>query len=178
MHRVYDLPRPPRWISGATFVATEALLFGGMQEAKMYPLKILGLIPLVVASSIAMAQPTPSNMGVLTCTLVPSEGEARPLSCGFKPTSTGGEGRYVGTIRKGQGHPQGKQIIVWTVLGAGGMKVGPEALGQRFSSQPGEPGKLVGETNPAIMLQPETPPGVDNRDSITEIELKLTSNPV
>jgi hypothetical protein len=28
------------------------------------------------------------------------------------------------------------------------------------------------------MLQPETPPGADNRDAITEVELKLTSNPV
>ena len=63
-------------------------------------------------------------------------------------------------------------------MATGGMKVGPEALGQRFSSKPSEPGKLVGNTNPAIMLQPETPPGADNRDAITEIELKLTSNPV
>ena len=144
----------------------------------MYPLKTLGLISLVVASSIAIAQQTPSNMGLLTCTLVPSEGEARPLSCGFKPTSTGGEGRYVGTIRESRARPQGKQILVWTVLASGGMRVGPDALGQRFSSQPGEPGKLVGQTNPAIMLQPETSPGADNRDAITEIELKLTSNPV
>jgi hypothetical protein len=30
-----------------------------------------------------------------------SEGQARPLSCGFKPTSAGGEGRYVGSIRQG-----------------------------------------------------------------------------
>ena len=45
----------------------------------MYPLKTLGLISLVVASSIAIAQQTPSNMGLLTCTLVPSEGEARQL---------------------------------------------------------------------------------------------------
>ena len=109
-------------------------------------LKTLGL-SLVLASPIAIAQQTPSNMGVLTCTLVPSEGEARPLSCGFKPTSTGGEGRYVGTIRESRARPQGKQILVWTVLAAGGMRVGPDALGQRFSSQPGEPGKLVGQTN-------------------------------
>ena len=143
----------------------------------MYPLKTLGLICLL-ATSVAMAQQTASNMGVLTCTLVPSEGEARPLSCGFKPTSTGGEGRYVGTIRESRARAEGKQIIVWTVLAAGGMKVGPDALGQRFSSQPGAPDKLVGVVNPAIMLQPETPPGADNRDAITEIELKLTSNPV
>ena len=56
----------------------------------MYPLRTLGLISFVLASTIAVAQETPSNMGVLTCTLVPIEGEARPLSCGFKPTSTGG----------------------------------------------------------------------------------------
>jgi hypothetical protein len=144
----------------------------------MCPLKPLGLMSLVLASSIVAAQQMPSNMGVLTCTLVPSEGEARPLSCGFKPTSAGGEGRYVGSIRQGGARLQGKQIIVWTVLAAGGMKVGPEALGQRFSTQPSAPGKLVGDTNSAIMLQPETPPAADNRDAITQIELKLTSNPV
>ena len=105
----------------------------------MDPLKLLGLISLMLASSIVAAQQAPSsNMGVLTCTLVPGEGQARPLSCGFKPASAGGEGRYVGTIREGGTSLQGKQILVWTVMAAEGMKVGPEALGQRFSSQPGD----------------------------------------
>lgn len=145
----------------------------------MDPLKLLGLISLMLASSIVAAQQTPSsNMGVLTCTLVPGEGQARPLSCGFKPASAGGEGRYVGTIREGGTSLQGKQILVWTVMAAEGMKVGPEALGQRFSSQPGDPSKLVGKTNSAIMLQPETTAGPDKRDTIREIELQLTSNPV
>jgi hypothetical protein len=62
-------------------------------------------------------------------------------------------------------------------MAAEGMKVAPEALGQRFSSQPGDPSKLVGKTNSAITLQPETA-GADKRDAITEIELQLTSNPV
>ena len=123
----------------------------------MYPLKTLGLICLL-ATSVAMAQQTASNMGVLTCTLVPSEGEARPLSCGFKPTSTGGEGRYVGTIRESRARAEGKQIIVWTVLAAGGMKVGPDALGQPFSSQPGAPDKLVGVVNPGSCCSPRLPP--------------------
>ena len=97
---------------------------------------------------------------------------------GFKPASTGGEGRYVGTIREGGTSLRGKQILVWTVMAAEGMKVGPEALGQRFTSQPNEPGKLVGKTNSSIMLQPDTTAGADKRDAITEIELQLTSNPV
>lgn len=144
----------------------------------MRSFKLLGLLSLVLASSVVAAQQTPSNVGVLTCTLVPGEGQARPLSCGFKPTSTGGEGRYVGTIREGGTSLQGKQILVWTVMAAEGMKVGPEALGQRFTSQPDHPNQLIGKTNSSIILQPETTAGADKRGAITEIELQLTSNPV
>ncbi len=144
----------------------------------MRSFKLPGLLSLMLASSIVAAQQTSSNVGVLTCTLVPGEGQARPLSCGFKPASTGGEGRYVGTIREGGTGLQGKQILVWTVMAAEGMKVGPEALGQRFTSQPDHPDKLVGRTNSSIVLQPETTAGTDKRGAITEIELQLTSNPV
>jgi hypothetical protein len=115
---------------------------------------------------------------VLTCTLVPGEGKARPLSCGFKPAFAGGEGRYVGSVREGGASLQGKQILVWTVLAAEGTKIGPDALGQLFSSRPGDSAKLMGNANPAIILQPETTAGADKGDAITEIELKLTSNPV
>jgi hypothetical protein len=145
---------------------------------QMYPLKAFGLLCLTLASSTVAAQQTPSNMGVLTCTLIAGEGQARPLSCGFKPALAGGEGRYVGTIREGGASLQGKQILVWTVMAAEGMKVGAEGLAQRFSSQPGDPPVLVGKINSAIMLQPETNAGADQRDAITDIELQLTSNPV
>ena len=144
----------------------------------MRSFKHLGLISFMLASSVVVAQQTPSNVGILTCTLVPGEGQARPLSCGFKPSSSGGEGRYVGNIREGGTNLQGKQILVWTVMAAEGMKVGPEALGQRFASEPNEPDKLVGKTNSSIVLQPETTAGADKRSTITEIELQLTSNPV
>ena len=82
------------------------------------------------------------------------------------------------TIREGGTGLQGKQILVWTVMAAEGMRVGPEALGQRFTREPNEPDKLVGKTNPSIVLQPETTAGADKRGAITEIELQLTSNPV
>ena len=146
----------------------------------MYPFTPLRLtLLLMLAPSIVAAQQTPSNVGVLTCLLVPDESKARrPLSCGFKPTSSGGEGRYVGAIREGGVSLQGKQILVWTVMTSEGTKIDPAALGQRFSVQPGDPAKLVGKTNSAITLQPETTPGADKRDAITEIELNLTSNPV
>jgi hypothetical protein len=145
----------------------------------MYPFILLRLtFLLILAPSIVSAQQTPSNVGVLTCSLVPDETKARPLSCGFKPTSSGAEGRYVGAIREGGASLQGKQILVWTVMASGGMKIDPAALGQRFSSQPGDPDKLVGKTNSAITLQPETTPGGNKRDAIKEIELNLTSNPV
>jgi hypothetical protein len=63
-------------------------------------------------------------------------------------------------------------------MAAEGLKVSPEALGQRFTSEPNDPEKLVGKTNSSIVLQPETTAGADNRSTITEIELQLTSNPV
>ena len=103
----------------------------------MHPFILLRLILLLMlAPSIVAAQQTPSNVGVLTCSLVPDVKQARPLSCGFKPTSSGGEGRYVGAIRKGGVSLQGKQILVWTVMATEGMKIDPAALGQRFLGQP------------------------------------------
>jgi hypothetical protein len=76
----------------------------------MYPFMLLRLIfLLMLAPSIVAAQQTPSNVGVLTCSLVPDETKARPLSCGFKPTSSGAEGRYVGAIRKGGESLQGNK---------------------------------------------------------------------
>ena len=144
----------------------------------MRSFKLPGLISLMLASSVVAAQQTPSNVGVLTCTLVPGEGQARPLSCGFKPASTGGEGRYVGTIREGGTSLQGKQILVWTVMAAEGMKVGPEALGQRFTSQADHPDSLSEEQTRRSYCNPKTTAGTDKRGAITEIELQLTSNPV
>ena len=143
----------------------------------MRSFKLLGLISLMLASSVVAAQQTLFNVGVLTCTLVSGEGQARPLSCGFKPASTGGEGRYVGIIREGGTSLQGKQILVWTVMAAEGMKVSPEALGQRFTSQPDHPDQLVGKTNSSIILQPETTAGADKRGAITEIELQADLKP-
>ena len=96
------------------------------------PLRLILLLMLV--PSIGAAQQTLSNVGVLTCSLMPDESKARPLSCGFKPTSSGGEGRYVGAIREGGAGLQGKQILVWTVMTTEGMKIDPAALGQTFSS--------------------------------------------
>jgi Protein of unknown function (DUF992) len=141
----------------------------------MHPLKGLALLSLVLASAGA-AQQTPSNIGVLTCTLVAGDGQSKPLSCGFKPALAGGEGRYVGTIRKGGASLTGKQILVWTVMATQGMKVVSEALSQRFSSDSRQPAVLVGQTNSAIMLQPEA--GAEQRDPITDVELQLVSNPV
>ena len=97
----------------------------------MYPFILLRLpFLLMLAPSIVAAQQTPSNVGVLTCSLVPAETKARPLSCGFKPTSSGAEGRYVGAIREGGLGLQGKQILVWTVMASEGMKIDPAALGK------------------------------------------------
>ena len=68
----------------------------------MCSFKLLVLTSLMLASSVVAAQQTPSNVGILTCTLVPGEGQARPLSCGFKPASTGGEGRTLGPSERAE----------------------------------------------------------------------------
>jgi hypothetical protein len=122
------------------------------------------------------------SLGVLTCTLVkPAQDTAHKMTCGFKPSGTAAEEKYSAVIRESATDlPSGKVVLIWTVLGPaeGKMRVG--ALAQRYAkgkSAPGETSILVGETNPAIVLQFETNDGAGVYDTISVMELELTGTP-
>jgi hypothetical protein len=129
----------------------------------------------------AVAEEARTSLGVLTCTVVTSANDqARNMSCGFKPTGSGPEEKYGGSVRGSQ-QPQlpGKLVLVWVVLGRTVDKLPAGFLAQRYVAAESAPGKvpaLVGEKNPTIALQPET-----NTDTgtfaATEVVLELTGTP-
>ena len=141
---------------------------------------LAGLIVLCLGTA-ALAQEARTNMGVLTCTLGGPEGLERKMSCGFKPTGSGGEGKYAGIIRGHQAAPTGKRVLIWTVVGPANMQISARALAQRYGagrSPSGQPLTLVGEKDSSIVLQSETNNGTEASDAITQIELRLMSTPV
>jgi predicted metal-binding membrane protein len=141
---------------------------------------LAGLIVLCLGTA-ALAQEARTNMGMLTCTLGGAEGLERNMSCGFKPTGSGGEGRYAGIIRGHQAAPAGKRVLIWIVMGPANMQISPSALAQRYAagrSVSGQPSTLVGEKDSSIVLQSETNNGTEASDAVTQIELRLMATPV
>jgi hypothetical protein len=140
--------------------------------------QLAGLIVLWCLATAALAQAR-TNIGVLTCTLGDQPG--RNMTCGFKPTGSGAEERYAGTIRRrDQGMATGKLVLVWAVIGPADTKLSAGILAQRFAksgSASGQPPTLVGETNSSIVLQFETSNGTEVSDAITQVELRLTTTP-
>lgn len=133
------------------------------------------------AGAIASEQPH-TTLGVLTCTLLkPAQDEGHKMTCGFKPTGTGAEEKYGGTIQQSaQDLPPGKVVLIWLVLGPADEKLRGGILAQRYLrgvAEPGQPPVLTGETDPRIALQFETNDGVASYDTITQIELALTQTP-
>ena len=141
---------------------------------------LAGLIVLCLGTA-AFAQEARTNMGVLTCTLGGPEGLERIMSCGFKPTGSGGEGRYAGIIRGHQAAPAGKRVLIWTVIGPANMQMSASALAQRYGAGKrvsGQPLTLVGEKDSSIVLQSEINNGTEASDAVTQIELRLIATPV
>jgi hypothetical protein len=101
------------------------------------------------------------------------------MSCGFKPTSSGAEEKYVGTIRtRDEAAPAGKLVLVWAVIGPAKKKMSPGILAQSYAKGANtEPPTLVGEANSSIILQFEISNGTEASDAITHVELKLTTTP-
>jgi Protein of unknown function (DUF992) len=138
--------------------------------------ELAGLIVLCLATA-ALAQEARTNIGTLTCTLGGAEGVERSMSCGFRPTGSGAEGDYTGSIRGRQAAPVGKRVVVWTVIGPADTKLTPAVLAQRFAGGSGESPILIGEENSSIVLQSETSNGTEAGDAITRIELRLSDPP-
>src|SRR5690349_16500187 len=138
-------------------------------------------ITLLTVMPVAAEKPR-SNVGVLTCTLLKRAQEtAEKMMCGFKPTGSGAEEKYSGVIHEsGQGLPTGKVVLLWAVLATSGAKARPGMLAQRYLKAPNTPGTpplLVGEKDPAIVLEFQTNDSSAPYDSISLIELELTGTP-
>ena len=153
----------------------------------------LGLIGLV-AGGTAQAQTPRSNLGTLTCTLAQDgetkqmpPSEERAMRCVFKPTESGVEMTYAGTIRKvGAGQQlEGKLVMIWVVQGPKDVKLEPGLFaqtyvggGDRSSAKGAAAHSLMGEENKDITLHAETAQGApDAGRSIMTMELKVQSVP-
>ena len=149
-----------------------------MRYQSLIVASVIGLTTATVAS----AEQARTNLGVLTCTVVnPAKDEGQKMTCGFKPAGSGAEEKYSGNVRGSeQDLPSGKVVLVWTVVGPADGKIGAGILSQRYIKAKdisGEVPMLVGEKNPAIVLQSETNNGSAAYASITQIELELTGTP-
>ena len=147
----------------------------------MRHLILVSLLGLVVSTA-SFAEKPRANLGVLTCTfLKPTQEVAQQMSCGFKPAGTGAEEKYSGTIRESsQELPSGKVVLIWQVLGPAEGKIRSGVLSQRFvksATAASQSPMLVGETDPAIVLQFETNDGAATYNTITAMELALTGTP-
>jgi len=143
---------------------------------------LIGASVIGLTATLACAEQARTNLGVLTCTVAnPGKGEGQRMTCGFKPAGTGAEENYSGNIRGSeQDLPSGKIVLVWTVLGPANGKIRAGILSQRYMKAKGISGQmpmLVGEKNPAIVLQHETNNGSAAHASITQLELELTGTP-
>ena len=148
-----------------------------MRYRSLIVASVIGLM----TATVACAEQARTNLGVLTCTAVnPVKDEAHKMTCGFRPAGTGAEEKYSGSVRGSeQDLPSGKVVLVWTVVGPDG-KIGAGVLSQRYTKAKGTSGQapmLVGEKNPAIVLQSETNNGSAAYASIAQIELELTGTP-
>jgi hypothetical protein len=145
-------------------------------------------------ASQAQAQTPRGNLGTLTCTLAEDgekqkmpPSEERAMRCMFKPTESGVELTYSGTIRKvGAGQElTGKLVMIWVVQGPQDAKLEPKLLAQTYvggdttASKGAVANSLIGESNKDITLQAETTQGEPNsRSPIMTMELKVQSVPV
>lgn len=140
------------------------------------------------------AQVSRTNLGTLTCTLAESgekqstpPSEERAMRCAFKPTESGAEHTYTGTIRKvGPGQElKGRLVLIWVVQGPTDTKLAPGLLAQTYVGGATEsPAKgaasnaLVGERHKEIVMQPETVQGEPQAGpAVTVMELKVETVP-
>jgi len=146
----------------------------------------------VVCAGAANAQMPRHNLGTLTCTLAASGEkqqtppiEERAVRCAFKPAESGAELVYSGTIKSSTTTDalQGKQVLIWVVLGPADSKLEPGVLAQSYVGGTGDSSTkdasaniLVGERDRDITMQPETVHGTSS-PVILMMVLKVQSVP-
>ena len=142
----------------------------------------------VLTTGLAYAQDQRTSIGVLTCTSGAGiEGKGAVdnpdlMTCGFKPTGSGAEQRYSGTLKVAglaAQAPGGKRVWVWSVTGPAATGAPSGVLAQKYVADAraaaGPMMVLTGESNDAISLQAETSGGATTR--VMEVELKLLTTP-
>jgi Protein of unknown function (DUF992) len=137
----------------------------------------------------------PTTLGTLTCTLSEAGNalplaQAREILCRFRPAGSGaGEETYTGTLQSvGQAEALfGRGTVMLEVRGPASLSIVPGLLQQSYTAEPSMvsvAAPLIGETNDAIMLQPE--PKEEGRvaagkarpeAAIIMVELRLRSTP-
>ena len=143
----------------------------------------------------AQAQTPRGNLGTLTCTLAEDgetqktpPSEERAMRCVLRPTESGVELTYSGTIRKvGAGQElTGKLVMIWVVQGPKDIKLEPGLFAQTYvgsdsrdSAKGAAANSLVGESNRDITMHAETMQGDPSAGrSVMTMELKVQSVPV
>ena len=147
-----------------------------------------------VIASQAEAQTPRRNLGTLTCTLAETgekqqtpPSDERAMRCVLKPTESGVELTYSGTIRKvGAGQDlTGKLVMIWVVQGPQDSKLDPGLFAQTYvggdttTTKGAAANTLIGESNKDITMQAETTQGSpETGRSVMMMELKVQSVPV
>jgi hypothetical protein len=126
-----------------------------MHCGKAFSVSVMGLVMTASATWAEQAQP---NVGVLTYTLIkPDMDVGQRMTCGFKAAGTGADEKDSGTIRASeQEQASGKVVLAWAVIGPADAKMPTGFLSQRYvrgKAVSGQPPILVGEKNPAVVLQ-------------------------
>jgi hypothetical protein len=152
---------------------------------RLIALAICAAVFLLPGVGSAQAQAPSGNLvvaGTLTCTADPSaEGRADArLSCHFKANS-GRDGTFTGSIaRIGPADvPEGKRVLVWTVLAHNGDHASALDGIYRGESGGSPPGVLVGGGSGDIRLEPVSAASqVGIRPVPTVLELRLEATKV
>lgn|GEM_PF-2045694 len=126
----------------------------------------------------APAQPRRSEIGLLTCGLIKSEGtqggteavaparQTWDLDCSFRPTNGGPEETYTGTLESvgPEKEPSERRTMIWIVKRAG-ETTGPTGQLQQvyaadLAANPGHSPPLIGEANGSLVLETLADAGV------------------
>ena len=155
------------------------MLFTSFTRISVVGVPMITALFWVVAASMALAQPSVTNAGTLTCTVADVSNKPSAvveLSCNFK-AQTGAASDYTGSANtKSGGLPTGKHVFVWSVVAVDAGK--PPVLEGAFAAEVGRqgPAVLIGGRDGTIRLEPVT--GKEQQASpseFTTLYLRLAS---
>lgn len=151
---------------------------------------ILAAAAVASATSGAQAQEARSNIGTLTCTTSQADttpnglADTRRLRCSFRPTESGVEEVYAGTLREistGKA-AEGKLVLIWVVSAPPEPDRKAGFLAQTYVGQGGSitpsapaPPALIGQSDSKITLRQivNDPGGETPAITVIELEARL-----